>query len=444
MGKLVLALIVVVFLALIVGIGGYIYFQRASFGPSAGDLEECVTLKYEGQEGINVVFFADSQKEAEKYMRYFLGVEPFNNNEKEFNFYYIKEYKPACEIYKDIALLCYSRDLIKKSASCPNDQIVILNGDYDRSLRSSTYLNIMSINTKHPMSVLPHEFGHSFVNLAEEYQPAKIPRNSPGNCVDDCTKFEGRNDGCFQGCSENDYMRSIENGVMRTLSSDNYGTFNKWVIGKKITELTGKTGGGVSGKVISGEDCSGQDYYLVSGSYNAGINISGKEIVQGCVGDTGSGPYSIDIILRNDKKVNIGQFNPEMIFTDAPGATEVSGSEGIFASPGDNGINGEIYESDIDFYLKVPVVENAKELQIREPGLKIIVSVPICEGGARGDANGDGNVDMGDVTHIEEHFEKGNILYCEGNSDFDGNGGVEIEDAYSLADYFGGARLPLS
>lgn len=442
MRKSIFILIFIILIFLIAVILGYLYFQRANFGFSTVDSGECATLQYGGQGGVNVVFFANNQKEAEKYVKYFLEIEPFNNNEKKFNFYYVKDYTPVCEVYKNIALLCYSREIIRKSALCPNDQIVILNGDYERSLRSSTYLNVMSINTRHPMSVFPHEFGHSFVNLAEEYTPAKIPRNSPGNCVDDCLKFEGRNDGCYVGCSENDYLRSIENGIMRTLSSDNYGTFNKWVISKKVVELTGTSAEGISGNAIGGEGCSLQDYYLVRGNYNEGVNIEEKEIVQGCVGDTGSGPYSIDIILENDEKINIGQFNPEMIFTDAPGE-EISGEGDVFASPEEE-INGETYDSDIDFYLKVPVVENAKELQIREPGLKIIVSVPICEGGALGDANGDGNVDMGDVAHIEEHFEKGNLLYCEGNSDFDLSGEVTLEDAYSLADDLGGARLSLS
>ena len=155
-----------------------------------------------------------------------------NYNEKDnFNFYYIDNYQPKCEIYQDKALLCYNKDIVRKAASCPHDFIVVIKED-SRNIRSSAYMNVMSINSKHSLTVLLHEFGHVFVNLAEEYVPAKLPKKAK-NCVDECTKFSIK-DGCYEGCSKADYFRSINNGIMRTLSSTNFGIFNKKLITDKI------------------------------------------------------------------------------------------------------------------------------------------------------------------------------------------------------------------
>lgn len=425
----------IIFIIIVMSITSYIIYTT-SFSPAPLNLEKCITLQKNTEIGADIVLFAESQKKAEKYVDYFLSSDPFTNNKAKFNFYYMKDYIPYCELYKNIALLCYSRNLIKTSGSCPNDQIVVLNNEFPREIRSSNYLNVMSINTNHPMSVLLHEFGHSFVALAEEYTPAKIPSNSAGNCVDKCEKFEGRNNGCYKGCSREDYMRSIDNGIMRTLNSEDYGNFNKWIITNKIAKLSSPSSAQLSGKVIDSSNCEKQKYYLIEGNKTpeAGINIVNKSIEEGCAGDPGAGGYIINIILKDDKKLNIGEFNPELIYTDAPGDE----TQDTFLSP----IEGETYMSDVNFFLKVPVVENAKELQIREPGLKITVATPLCENAQLGDVNGDGKLDYADVAHLEEHFE-GNILYCQNAADYNKDGRISIEDAYSLTDALGGARISL-
>ena len=115
----------------------------------------------------------------------------------------------------------------------------------------------------------------------------------------------------------------------------------------------------------------------------------------------------------------------------------------ILASPGTDEITGETFDSDINFYLKAPVIKNAKELQITEPGLKILVSVPICKPDKKGDANGDGIINFEDVNHIEEHFNKGALLYCENNADFNEDDQLTMDDANALFDFLGGQRIPL-
>ncbi len=416
---------IIVFIVIVVGvIGSLIVFKNAFLGPASGNLEECTVLKQNSDNGVNVVFFGDDKKEVERYIDYFFGWDPLSVHKDRFNFYYI-DYSPECELYNGIAMLCYSRELVRVAGSCPNDQIVVLNDDYSRSIRSSSYLNVASLNVKHPLSVFLHEFGHSFVNLAEEYVPAKIPRNSAGNCAKECSEFKGREDGCYIGCSRADYSRSVENGIMRTLSSEHYGSFNEWVIENKIDELS-ELSGRVTAKVVdSGVDCAEQEYYLVEGSVEGGLSIVDREIAQGCVGDSGSGGYSFDVILDDDKKVEIGRFNPELIFTDGPRA-EVD-LEDVLASPL---IDGETFDNDRSFFLKVPVIPDAKELQIKEPGLRVVVSIPICDSEI-GDVNGDGRIDIFDVEDLDDGLETG-YFNCKDNADFNGDSVINLQDRDEL------------
>ena len=115
------------------------------------------------------------------------------------------------------------------SAVCPNDYVVVLT-DMKRHLRSSAYQNVMSLNINHDKSVILHEFGHVFANLADEYVPSIIPWGSK-NCVKNCQDFEKQGvGGCFIGCSQDDYSRSTESSVMRTLSTVDYGELNEGLI----------------------------------------------------------------------------------------------------------------------------------------------------------------------------------------------------------------------
>ena len=171
-----------------------------SSSPKSTNLETCQTLSYSSPEAANLVFFSE-KSEAEKYSNYlFKEITPFKENKDSFNIYYITNYLPECELYQGIATLCYSKELTQKAASCPNDYIVVLD-EQPSSIRSSSYMNVLSINKAHQLSVFPHEIGHAFANLAEEYVPAKLPR-SQQNCVENCEEFNGINEDWEQGCSE--------------------------------------------------------------------------------------------------------------------------------------------------------------------------------------------------------------------------------------------------
>jgi len=226
-------IIFIIITGLIIGHG--LLKRQATFSP-----EEALTCKMimgnnnkEGEK-IDIVFLTDNVEEdkVKEYSDFFLDSPPFNENVGKFNFYYAGE-SGDCEIIKENILFCYSRDLIKKSAICPNDYVAVLS-ERPISIRSSAYLNVMSINTRIPKSVLLHEFGHVFANLADEYVPSILPRGAE-NCQQTCTDFgDVVLEGCFEGCSKNSYYRSSENSVMRSLRTNDYKKLNKMLIKERL------------------------------------------------------------------------------------------------------------------------------------------------------------------------------------------------------------------
>ena len=318
-------------------------------------LIECKVIKQTESGNINLLFFSKKET-AEKYANSLLEISPFNENKESFNIYYIDNYKPKCEIYKEQALLCYNEELIKKAASCPNDIIVAIEEE-NKEIRSSSYMNLLSINSQHPLIVIAHEFGHSFANLAEEYVPAKIPKGAK-NCVKDCSNFGETKEGCFQGCSKSDYYRSTEAGIMRTLSSINYGIFNENIISNEINKkieqlsLTGHT-------IENKEDCSNKKYYLIKGIYsNEKISIKSITTEIGCAGGNGKGSFIYEQILKNNVVIEKEDFSPEFIFTTDP----------------ENMEKGETYTSDIEFMLTIPIpiTEQTKLFKITQEDGQVI------------------------------------------------------------------------
>ena len=333
------------------------------------DLEKCEILNYNGEDKIDVVFFSD-KKTAEKYINTLYEIKPFDSNKNKFNFYLI-DYKPDCEIYEEIALLCYSKKLVEIAGSCPNDYIVVIK-DEELEIRSSTYMNVISINSNSPSSVFLHEFGHAFAYFAEEYVPADISGKSV-NCAKKCEKFQGKEDGCFEGCSKEDYFRSINNGVMKTLNSNIFGTYNEFILEGRISESTraseitepSSKSSSIIGKVTKEEkDCSKEKYFLIEAIFdNGNMKILNKEVKLGCSGE-GYGGYSYEVSYKASvKKIEdelTGAFNPEFIFTDV----QIK----------EDKIEGEIFHNKDKFYLVLPFVENVKTLIVKNQEDLVILS----------------------------------------------------------------------
>lgn len=300
--------------------------------------EECKVLNYTSKGRVNILFFGEKQQ-AEEYSNFLLDIYPFNETKDKFNFYYIDTYSPTCELYKDISILCYSKELIKKASACPSNYIIVLK-DEKRKIRSSSYMNVLSLNIAHPLSVFAHEFAHAFANLADEYTPAKLPRKQE-NCKSDCSEFEGEE--CFSGCSENDYFRSYNNGLMKTLSAKEYGPFDSMIIAKKLgVDFDSK----ITGNVIQEPTyCPEQKYYLIEGEYASGeIKIKHQSIEEGCPGSNGKGPFEYKLTMSDGPELS-SDFNPEIIFTD-------------------NEEGGDIYEYSGEFYLRLLLIDTAESLEI--------------------------------------------------------------------------------
>ncbi|MEK6800738.1 MAG: hypothetical protein AABY05_02295 [Nanoarchaeota archaeon] len=360
--KFFLVIAVPLFAISVVSLALYLVnYQGSDLSNSPKNLESCKTLVFNGEGAINLVFFS-TEREAKQYSEHLLSVDPFKNQKEKFNIYYISDYEPKCEIYKGIALLCYSNDLIKKASSCPNDYILVVKKE-DANVRSSSYTNVMSINSVHPLSVLTHEFGHSFANFAEEYVPAKLPRGTT-NCVASCEDFSGEKNGCYEGCSDAEYKRSIEDGVMRTLSTDDYGIFNKNFVQKRIDEEYSENVKTITGNVVKdSRKCEEEKYYAIEGEYNAENNevkFLDKNIETGCVGGNGYGSFGINLIDTKGEAMIKDNFNPELIFTDAPA---------------DEGIDGETISGNNKFIIKSPILEDASEIEIEHYDKKTRIDI---------------------------------------------------------------------
>jgi len=401
--------VVVVFV--VVSASGIIFNQTSRLSPPI--LETCKTIRDNGGEN-NVLFFSEKVV-AEDYANYFLKTEPFKSNKNNFNFFYIDSVEPQCEIYKEEAFFCYSKDLVKKSSACPNDYIVVL-GDYPPKIRSSSFMNVLSLNENHPKSVFLHEFGHAFANLAEEYVElnAKIPEGSK-NCVERCESF-GSVGGCYNGCTLSEFFRSPPNGVMRTLSTTDYGAFNKNLIKERMEEEN-EFFGKYTGKVISEtSDCESQNYYLI-GQVEGELK---KELHRGCAGSTGYGGKDYQIVSKNNEILLEGKINDRFIFTSRP-------------SPEGESL-GRTYDYEGDFFIKVPVVirgenieiagdrklvESSKEVQDRDPLKEVDVErgFKIFDINSLGKEfqNGDKFKDLSDEISFEEEFsEEINSIYLGG------------------------------
>jgi hypothetical protein len=335
---LVLTAVILVILA---GISYFVYAKTVLSQSPNQILEQCNTLYFTKESSANLVFFSP-EEDAKKYADYLFTIHPLDSYKDSFNVYYISSYKPQCELYKGIATLCYSKELLQKAASCPNDYIIVLD-DKDSSVRSSSYINVMSLNKKHSLNVFPHEFGHSFANLAEEYVPANLPRGSK-NCAASCDKFDV-SDGCFEGCSKTELFRSIDLGIMRSLSSSKYGIFNEKLISDRIPVQNSF----LTGKATSSEtDCAAQKYLLVELRYQNSLELIDKGIETGCLGSNGYGDSAYKIYGLNNNLLLTDNFNP-YIFTDAPS---------------ESGIEGEVFNTDKSVYLRIPIIKEMSKLEV--------------------------------------------------------------------------------
>jgi len=359
--------IILLVVVVILGVISLILKQKADNLPNDSS-GECKTLKYSGKNAINLVFFSNETL-SEKNIAYFLSVEPYSKYKELFNIYYIKNYEPECELFKGVALYCSSKELIKRAGVCPNDYIVVLQNAPIR-IRSSAYQNVMSINSAHPLTTLLHEFGHSFAGLDDEYIPSERSYNSK-NCMSSCEKFGNKKDGCFEGCGDDSYSRSIDNGLMRTLSAKRYGVFNENIIINALDKV--KREMLAINAIDEPESCSNNKYYSIEVEYfNSYIKIINKTIEKGCSPKNSMKyDYSADELSGNAKLI----FKPELFYTDGlgksngpieGGAKKNDEKSYFFTMPFSEKINKLVVSSegakDVELNLDVNINENANNI----------------------------------------------------------------------------------
>jgi len=122
------------------------------------------------------------------------------------------------------------------------------------------------------------------------------------------------------------------------------------------------------GKAISNNNCEDQKYYLIEGSYNKNsITLIDKTLEVGCLGKNGAGNFKYELKISSGEVLTQNDFNPELIFT---------------AAPGEQQILGEVFQSDIPFFLKIPIINQAEILTISEDNNQL-VEIRINDIGAR-------------------------------------------------------------
>ena len=218
-------------------------------------IEECTSVFYtsEPDQGVDIVFLGQAYSTTEEFKSdvyeyindVFFGLEPFHSERDKFNFYMVDDFQDlGCTF--DGYVICNSFKVKRLASRCPHEHIFILIDrnkikDLIRPIRSSAISNIANINTADKPSVLMHEFGHSFVDLADEYVDSYYLRirfdgEKYPNCDNAvCSKWSGmQGTDCLKGCSTEGYYRGTEDSLMRSLSEEYYGPINEKAIIKVL------------------------------------------------------------------------------------------------------------------------------------------------------------------------------------------------------------------
>lgn len=324
---------------------------RTDLSPDTETSGLCKVLEYSGPEAFNILVIG-SRSDAEESRDDMVAESPYKERKDKFNFYYIDELKADqfCKPYKGIAVLCYSAELLKRASACPHNAILVP-VDREESIRSSMYKGVLSLNRNHPSrEVLRHELGHLF-GLAEEYVPATLPKDQQ-NCVESCTLFEIETDGCFEGCSKSAFFRSIDEGVMRTLQTSEYGLYDESLITQRLQQLE-RPVGTVTGQAINEQDSCDKSMYTLLEIDASAVpwKIVSQELVSGCAFGQIGFEYTATLKDQTGATSLSYSLQGNSIFTDAPGA--------------DGEIDGETYEES-HFWIDLPNSREGDTLHITD------------------------------------------------------------------------------
>src|SRR3989338_417835 len=164
--------------------------NKTNYAPDETKISsDCKEYFYNKDAKVRIVFFANKET-TEKYANYLLEASPYKENKDKMSIYYVYSYTPKCSIYKQMALYCKSNEIEKAAEKCAAEYIIAFDNQ-PSNIRSSTYLNVLSLNVNHPLNVILHEFANAFGKLEDEYIPAKLTSKKK-NCLAKCEDFEGK------------------------------------------------------------------------------------------------------------------------------------------------------------------------------------------------------------------------------------------------------------
>ncbi len=319
------------------------------------DFSSCEYLHIAGSPSsrTNLLFFGEREA-ALDYMGFLFQHPPFNQKDL-FNIYFINQ-EPECTYYKNVALFCYSRELLQKAAACPHDAIVVLK-ETESDIRASAFQGIASINTRLPKTVLLHELGHVLAGFDEEYLAGYNPGIKSPNCKISCESFPNPGS-CFAECSNSNHYRSSENSVMRTLNlpdlTDPFGEHNRIFLSTLFEERTVF----LTGRAIDEGYCESQNYILAEGEIKGEtITITDADKETGCTASSDVGTLSVTLQQQDGTPVSEFKTDSLRVFTDGQTSSSI----------GDNlPIDGETFDYEGTIYLAIPDVSGFEKVSFKD------------------------------------------------------------------------------
>ena len=172
---------------------------------------------------------------ADNFKNKLLFIKPFDLQKSKINLWRIDNTQDLGCYYNcnNIARLicCNNTAVYNAAAACPYDEILVIVNNSTYGGSGGSY----SVSYKGNSMVMVHELGHSFANLYDEYWTAGvssgglIPLAFKPNCDNaaGCPRWAGTpGTVCLLGCEYDNWYRSINNGIMRTISSTDFGIVN--------------------------------------------------------------------------------------------------------------------------------------------------------------------------------------------------------------------------
>jgi len=304
----------------------FLNFQNdVDYSVSSESFEECENIMFSGtpDSKIDILFIPNNYEDSEKFLNdvklfrdTFFSLVPFKDNEERFNFFILNDFDEELDCTYDEAILCDPKTVKRVASRCVYDYVFVVtdvNGitNLFERLRSSAWQGTASLNPEDLPYVFPHEFGHLFSYLADEYivPGAKMTWNAP-NCVADesCERFkEIEGTECYQGCMLATYYREPYNGIMKDYYSSNgrtYGLYNEYILEQDMLSMSDV-------EISTSPNYSPEPIYFIDAEYDNGkINVTNIEEGFGFAPSLDKG-YSF-VVGENEIKISV----PNIIFTD--------------------------------------------------------------------------------------------------------------------------------